>query len=236
MLTSVCLVVSDKKSTFAPSLVRVQKYMSSVQKYMRKEVLVTYKRVLRLVVVVGLLSVALVSCRHAPVPKPYGYYRIAIPDTLYTDYSMTGCPYSFALSGNAKVQPHYHEGEQYWIDIVYPTLNTTIHCSYKPVRNNLRILSRDAQEFLYSHVTVASAIPEQEFSNAESHVWGVYYELHGNTASPIQFYLTDSIEHFFRGSVYCNTIPNQDSLAPIYDYMRTDVRRLIESFRWEDKK
>ncbi len=202
---------------------------------MRKGVSVTYHRVQRLVIVVVLLTVAFVSCRRAAVPKPYGYYRIAIPDTLYADYSVAGCPYSFALSKNAKVEPRYHEGEQYWIDIVYPTLNTTIHCSYKPVSNNLRVLSRDAQEFLYSHVTVASAIPEQEFSNAASHVWGVYYELHGNTASPIQFYLTDSIEHFFRGSVYCNTIPNQDSLAPIYDYMRTDVRRLIESFRWEDK-
>lgn len=180
-----------------------------------------------------LLVLSMISCRQPAVPKPYGYFRIAIPDTLYTCYTPKDFPYSFRLSCNAIVQPRMHTGEQYWIDIHYPTLNTTIHCSYKPIHNNLRTLSRDAQEFLFSHATIASAIPEQEFANLEEKVYGVYYELHGNTASPIQFILTDSTKHFFRGSVYCNTIPNQDSLAPVYDYMRTDIRVLIESMKWQ---
>jgi gliding motility-associated lipoprotein GldD len=137
------------------------------------------------------------------------------------------------LSNNAHVQKHVHPGENYWIDIQYPSINATIHCSYKPINNNLRILARDAQEFLYSHSTVASAIPIQEFANSPQKVWGLYYELHGNTATPIQFVLTDSVDHFFRGSVYCNTIPNQDSLAPIYDYLRLDVRTLMESIEWQ---
>ena len=80
---------------------------------------------------------------------------------------------------------------------------------------------------------MASAIPVQEFANPENDVWGLYFELKGNTATPIQFVLTDSIEHFFRGSVYCNDIPNQDSLVPIYDYMRQDVRVLMESMKWQ---
>lgn len=180
-----------------------------------------------------LLPLWLSACRPPAVPKPYGYFRIAIPDTLYTHYAPKGYPYAFRLSSNAVLQPRQQAGEAYWIDIHYPTLNTTIHCSYKPIRNNLRTLSRDAQEFLFSHATIASAIPEQEYANPEQEVYGVYYELHGNTASPIQFILTDSTKHFFRGSVYCNTIPNQDSLAPIYDYMRTDVRTLMESMQWQ---
>jgi hypothetical protein len=32
--------------------------------------------------------------------------------------------------------------------------------------------------------------------------------------------------------VYCNTIPNQDSLAPIYEYLRKDVRVMMESMQW----
>ena len=183
-----------------------------------------------LLIFIGLMAV---SCRKPAVPKPYGYFRIAIPDTSYMEYTPKGYPYSFRLSRNAQVQPHVHEGERYWIDIFYPTLNTTVHCSYKPIRNNLRSLARDAQEFIFNHSTVASAIPAQEFMNPEQKVYGVYYELHGNTASPFQFVLTDSIEHFFRGSVYCNTIPNQDSLAPIYDYIRHDIRVLMESMKWQ---
>ena len=173
------------------------------------------------------------GCGRRSVPKPYGYFRIAIPDTAYVPYTPVGYPYAFALSANAEVRPHAHDGEHYWVDVVYPSLNATIHCSYKPVRGNLRALSRDAQEFLYKHATVASAIPEQGFDNPDARVWGVYYELLGNTASPIQFYVTDSTHHFFRGSVYCNAVPNQDSLAPVYDYLREDVRRMMESFRWQ---
>lgn len=184
---------------------------------------------------IGLLWLvgSLTGCRPHSTPRPYGYFRIAVPDTAYRQYAPKGYPYAFALSQNAQVVPRPHEGDAYWIDIVYPTLNTTVHCSYKPVRGNLRALSRDAQEFLYQHISVATSIPEQEFENPDAHVWGVFYELRGNTATPFQFYLTDSVHHFFRASVYCNTIPNQDSLAPVYNYMQQDLRRLIESFSWQ---
>jgi gliding motility-associated lipoprotein GldD len=190
------------------------------------------KRILVYVLTLGALASILPSCHRQSVPKPYGYFRIAIPDTAYNSFDWKGYPYSFRLSQNAYVEVHKKEGEVYWIDIQYPSINATIHCSYKRVRNNLRTLSRDAQEFLYSHSTVASAIPAQEYTDDLRHVYGLYYELHGNTATPIQFYLTDSVEHFFRGSVYCNCVPNQDSLAPIYEYLRKDVRVIMESMKW----
>ena len=175
------------------------------------------------------------SCRRHAVPKPLGYFRIAIPDTAYTHTGVTlkDYPYSFRVSKNANIDTHPHEGEVYWIDIQYPTLNATIHCSYKPIKNNFRQLAHDAQEFLYKHTTVASAIPVQEFSNPDKQVWGLFSELHGNTATPIQFVLTDSTKHFFRASVYCNNVPNQDSLAPVYDYLRKDVRVIMESMKWQ---
>lgn len=161
-----------------------------------------------------------------------GYFRIAIPDTAYTYTNLNGYPYTFRLSNNAFIKARPQQGEQYWIDIQYPALNVTIYCSYKPIQNNFRMLARDAQEFLYKHSTVASAIPLQEFANPDNHVWGIYSELHGNTATPMQFVLTDSTKHFFRGSVYCNCIPNQDSLAPIREYIQRDVRMIMESIRW----
>ena len=206
--------------------------LASLQKklYLCEPICVFMKKVLFILL---LLPLCFAACRPPAVPKPYGYFRIAIPDTLYTDYAPVNYPYAFRLSSNAEIISINKTGEPFWIDIYYPTLNTTIHCSYKPIRNNLRTLARDAQEFLFSHSNIASAIPSQEYANPEHKVYGVYYELHGNTASPIQFVLTDSIEHFFRGSVYCNDIPNQDSLAPIYNYIRHDVRTLMESIKWQ---
>lgn len=179
-----------------------------------------------------LASILFVSCQRRVVPKPMGYFRIAIPDTAYAYTTLKGYPYTFRLSNNAYIDTRLQDGEQYWIDIQYPNLNATIHCSYKPVQNNFRALAHDAQEFLYKHTTVASAIPMQEFANPDNHVWGLFSRLQGNTATPIQFVLTDSTKHFFRGSVYCNCIPNQDSLAPIHEYLQQDVRMIMESMEW----
>lgn len=184
------------------------------------------------VLLVALLALA--SCSRPSVPKPYGYYRIAIPDTAYAPLDHPGAPYAFDLSRNALAAPVDEPGEQWWLNINYPALNATVHCSYKPVRRNLNTLTADAVEFVYKHAQQATAIPEREFANPDARVYGVFFHIQGNTASPYQFFLTDSARHFFRGAVYCNTTPNADSLAPVYDYLRTDIEHLIESFRWTD--
>ena len=182
----------------------------------------------------NLAVLAFASCGKTNTPKPYGYYRITTPDTSYVDFASQypQFPYDFALSRNAQVQRRNEPGEQYWINLYYPSLRATIHCSYKPVRNNLRELTEDALEFVYRNASHASAIPEREYAHPEADVYGVLFDLEGNTASSCQFFLTDSTRHFFRASVYCNCPPNADSLAPVYEYLRRDVIRLVETFRW----
>lgn len=173
-----------------------------------------------------------VACTKVSTPKPYGYYRIAIPDTSYVafDTRFPDWPYSFALSKNAIPQPR--QDEPYWLNIYYPSLDATVHCSYKPVRHNLRELTNDALEFVYRNASFANAIPEREYSHPEADVYGVLFDLEGNTASSCQFFITDSTRHFFRASVYCNCPPNADSLAPVYEYLRKDVIRMVETFEW----
>jgi gliding motility-associated lipoprotein GldD len=78
----------------------------------------------------------------------------------------------------------------------------------------------------------ANAITKEPFSNPEKRVYGTLYHLEGNVASPLQFMLTDSSSHFFRASLLFNTVPNQDSIAPVLIYIKEDVMRLIESFEW----
>jgi len=189
----------------------------------------------KIFIFLGLLMTC-VACNRVSTPKPYGYYRITPPDTAYVLFAKTDAnayaayPYNFALSQNALVQPR--TDEPYWINLYYPALDATIHCSYKPVRNNLRELTNDALDFVYRNASFANAIPEREYSHPEAHVYGVLFDLEGNTASSCQFFVTDSTRHFFRASVYCNCPPNADSLAPVYNYLRTDVIRMVESFEW----
>jgi len=187
--------------------------------------------------VVWVFVVLLASCTGVSTPKPYGYYRIATPDTAYIPFEafrLSAYPYSFALSRNAQVQPV--DKEPYWINLYYPDLDATIHCSYKPVNHNLRELTDDALEFVYRNASFASAIPESEYAHPEARVYGLLFDLEGNTASSCQFFLTDSVRHFFRASVYCNCPPNADSLAPVYEYLRKDVVKMIETFEWKDIK
>lgn len=175
-----------------------------------------------------------VACNHVTTPKPYGYYRIAVPDTAYVPFEQQypSYPYTFALSQNAVVQPRTDKGEPYWINIWYPAFDATVHCSYKPVQHNLRELTEDALEFVYRNASFANAIPEKGYEHPEADVYGVLFDLEGNTASSCQFFITDSTHHFFRASVYCNCLPNADSLAPVYDYLRQDVVKMVETFEW----
>lgn len=176
------------------------------------------------------------SCSKPATPKEYGYYRIALPQPQYQtselDPVMKSFPYAFQLSTSAKPVIIPESNEHYWVNINYPSLNATIYCSYKPIRHNLKQLLDDANEFVFSHAIKATAIPEREYHNPIQNVHGMYFSLEGNTATPVQFYLTDSTHHFVRGSVYINCVPNRDSLAPIIDYLQTDVTHMIESFRW----
>lgn len=192
-------------------------------------------RKLEIIIPVLLLCV---SCTKVSTPKPYGYYRITVPDTAYGDFrhatgnaQLSTYPYTFALSRNAIVQPR--NDEPYWINIFYPALDATIHCSYKPVRKNLRELTNDALEFVYRNASYATSIPERDYMHPEANVYGVLFDLEGNTASSCQFFVTDSTHHFFRASVYCNCPPNADSLAPVYEYLRTDIVKMVETFEWK---
>lgn len=176
------------------------------------------------------------GCRRVSTPKPYGYYRITPPEVSYARYDTDArwgrLPYRFELSNNAVVRAHPKAGERYWIDIHYPQLNADIHCSYKPIEHNLGALTDDSFEFVYKHAAHAAAIPERAFSHPEADVYGLMFSLKGNTASPYQFFLTDSTRHFFRGAVYCNCAPNADSLAPVFEYLEHDIEHLIETFEW----
>ena len=182
--------------------------------------------------------VVICSCKRTYFPKPYAYYRIAIPDTSYIPLDSLAkgerYPFTFLVSVNAEIS-HSQNMEKYWFNIHYPGLNTDIHCSYKSIQNNLKELNDDAVNFVYKHISHASAIPEREFSNSYAKVHGVLFSLMGNTASPYQFFLTDSTRHFFRGAVYCNCHPNQDSLLPVHQYIEKDVVRLVESFQWKNR-
>lgn len=123
--------------------------------------------------------------------------------------------------------------EPFWINIHFPAHNGVIHCSYKKIEGNLDQMLEDAYTLAYKHKIKSDGIAEKEYSNTEKKVYGLVYDIKGNAASPMQFYLTDSVKHFLRGSLYFKVTPNKDSIAPVVAFISQDITRLIETFEWK---
>ena len=171
------------------------------------------------------------SCSSGYTPKPMGYFRIDLHEKEYAN-SENNVPYSFEYPSNiAKIVPH--KKNPLWVDVVYPEYNARIYCSYMPIQDNLYDISEDSREFVYKHAIKADAITQQPFENADTHVYGVLYEIKGNAASSIQFTLTDSTNHYFRAALYFNNKPNNDSIAPVLAYIREDIVRMMETMEWK---
>ena len=179
------------------------------------------------------LLILLGSCSHS-VPKSHGYHRIELPEHQYEQLKFKQYPYfNFDISTNAAIEilPDTTVGE--WFNISYPNFNAKLHCTFLPITpSQLNEVSEDSRKFVYRHVTRANAINERLFSNPDYRVYGVLYHLEGNVASPLQFVLTDSISNFFRASLLFNNTPNQDSIAPVLNYIKEDMEQFMESFRW----
>ncbi|MCK4662180.1 MAG: gliding motility lipoprotein GldD [Bacteroidales bacterium] len=173
------------------------------------------------------------SCNRDYVPKPPGYLRIDFPEKKYIIYN-TSCPYSFAYPEYAKIeQDTDFNTEPCWINIDFPQFNGKIHISYKTINNNINGYIEDSRKFVYKHTIRADAINEKIYSNNENNVHGILYDIKGNVASSVQFFMTDSTEHFIRGALYFNVRPNKDSLAPVINFIRKDIVKLIETLEWK---
>jgi gliding motility-associated lipoprotein GldD len=183
--------------------------------------------------VIFLITIGLISCSSDYSPKPAGYFYITLPEHQYrteTDYP----DFRMAVSTQAQIEDVSGREKGMWLNIHYPAFNAQIYCEYLPVtRESFREAAEDARKLAYLHTLKADAIRTKTFENPEEKVYGLIYFIHGNVASPTQFVLTDSVHSFFRGALYFNHTPNQDSITPVLDYLNEDIRRLIESFQWK---
>ena len=174
-----------------------------------------------------------ISCTPDYSPKPSGYFHIDLEDHNYK--SLIDYPeFEFNISNQVEVIkiPEANKGK--WFNLAYPRLNAQIYCSYLPItKMNLEQAFKKGHEFIGKHTVKIEEIQEQAFESQEQNVYGFIYKLKGEAASPIQFMLTDSISSFFRGALYFNDIPNQDSIAPVLEYINKDIQIIIESFRWK---
>ena len=193
------------------------------------------RRLISLLIVNSTLLILFVSCDNKTYqPKPRGYFRIDFPEKEYV--SLDTMPhYSFEYPVYSKITPDYLSPEEKeWVNVEFPSFKGTIHISYKSVDGNLNKYLEDSHYMMTKHISRAMGIRDSVIMNPDKKVYGLVYFLEGEgVASPLQFYLTDSTNHFLRGSLYFNVKTNNDSLAPVINFITDDIRHLISTIEWK---
>lgn len=177
----------------------------------------------------------LVGCQGNYSPKPRGYFRIELPEKAYQTFD-SACAYTFRFPEYARMVPDQTQDAQpCWMDVHFPSFNARIHLSYMPVPDaeTFDKLVEDARTFAFNHTVKATAIDQRRIDLPEHGTYGVVYSIRGNTASSIQFFVTDSTSHYLRGALYFNERPQLDSIQPIIEFLRPDIDTLIQSLRWK---
>jgi gliding motility-associated lipoprotein GldD len=174
-----------------------------------------------------------VSADASYLPKPIGYFQIDLPEKKYQDYQTT-CDLAFDIPSYSKVELFRETSgsDTCRFNILYPRFNARIHCTYLPVGAHYDRLIDEVNDIAWTHEAKASALKATRIADSERDVYGVVYDIDGDAASQVQFFLTDSTEHFFRGALYFYNRPNPDSIAPVLAFVRQDIDRLIQTVRW----
>ena len=175
-----------------------------------------------------LLFLSLLSCGDEKMPKPTGQLSLEYPPAKYMKFS-NSCGFDFDKNELAEIKATSNCG----LEIHYPKMKATVYLTYKPVQNNLEKLLTDAQKLTYEHVIKANDIAEQPYVNLDRKVYGMFYQVGGNAATNAQFYVTDSTRNFVTASMYFYSKPNFDSILPAADYIKNDMKQMIESIKWK---
>lgn len=177
----------------------------------------------------------LTACGDDYVPKPTAYLRIDLPEKSYSLYDTLALPFLFERGADCQVLWKRDVRGEKWIDLYYPALRGVVYLSYKPIDGVAAMKAQidTSYKFLSMHFDHSSGIDERQYVDNANRVFATTNRLGGtHVASTYQFWVTDSSRHFLRGSLYLDYTPNNDSLAPVIDYLQKDVDHLIESLRW----
>jgi gliding motility-associated lipoprotein GldD len=182
-----------------------------------------------------LITLFLGSCTQSTLPKPKGYMRIDLPQKETLVFEHNEYPVTFEMPNYVRVEPVVGaSNNEKWFNLVFKPFNARLYISYSKLDNDLNNHIESNHKLTYEHQVKASAIKTTKIIEAENQVFGLKYNLKGNVATPFQFYLTDSSNHFLRASFYFDFKANYDSLAPVVKFLEEDVNHFISTLKWVD--
>jgi len=174
------------------------------------------------------------------VPKPPVYPRINYPEKEYV-LTQEDLPYQFeqpvyaelVSAGESKFSKN--SDEKYWKNLNFLPFNATLHISYSSLESlkELDELREETRKLAFEHSFRADDIQTIVMSQKSNQLYGNMYLIEGNTATNLNFYLTDSAQHFFRAALYFNKKTKPDSILPVFKFVKDDIEHLINTFQWK---
>ena len=84
-------------------------------------------------------------------------------------------------------------------------------------------------ELVYRQNVNTEQVEAVAYEDPEAHLYATLFTLSAESATPIQFIATDSIQYLLRGALYFDNAVKSDSVAPSLHYIEEDIMYLIES-------
>jgi gliding motility-associated lipoprotein GldD len=188
-----------------------------------------------------LAALFFIACSHPIDPKRRGYYKINLPVNQGNKlYNIPGFPYKFEYPSYAEISKDSSffdtkPENDYWLNIDVPSLDARLYISYKTIaksgKNSFDSLLMQTTTMSFKHSSLANGIEPKPFKTTNG-IDGVFFDVSGDVATSKQFFLTDSVKHFFRGALYFNAAPNNDSLKPVYDFLEKDLNTIANTLQW----
>ncbi len=179
------------------------------------------------------LCFLIIGCTDDPIPKPHGYFRIDLPASAYAEW-VDPTTFSAELPTYAQVVERKTDDAARWYDLRFPAQRATVHLTWSQVNGRLNDLIEDAHAFKGKHEVMAVRIGRERVLRDSARVYGTLFDVDGDVASPLVFYLTDSTDNFLYGALYFDRRPNADSLAPVTDRIRKDMRHMANTLQWSE--
>jgi len=200
----------------------------------------------RLIAFISLFLI--LSCKEEIVyiPKPRLYPKVEYPKRIETIFDTSFCSFSIRYPSYMKfVQDttylHKNAPHPCWFNLEMPSLNGTIHFTYTDLNKSqnkadgLYKIYADAYKMAEEHISKANKLEDFIINNPNKKVYGVLFNIEGHVASPFQIVITDSVNHALRASLYFNSKPNADSMAPVIEFVKEDLMGILNSLEWKKR-
>ncbi|MDC3077299.1 hypothetical protein OA327_01125 [Flavobacteriales bacterium] len=161
------------------------------------------------------------------LPKQKAYFAPEFEIPTYKKISLD-CNYSFNINSQSSI----NNIKNCNYEIYYKNLNAKIFINQIVLSNSIERVVNTFNQKINENSRLSDQIIQSDYINVDKKIYSKLYSFVGNSPSNIQFYVTNQTDKFLTGSLFFETKPNYDSLFPYIDYIRNDIKKMVDSFRW----